>query len=124
MILDLDHELARVDTLVQIHQTLLGHRQTALEDGLGLLELALVDPLRQLGAGLLVPVPLVKDDEALHADAHGDDLGHVLEAGAGAVVHADDAALDEAGVLLGSGEAHVENLSADCSMLVSVVMLE
>lgn len=44
-ILDLHHELARVDTLVQICQTLRRNPKAAFENGLVLLHLALGQPL-------------------------------------------------------------------------------
>lgn len=81
---------------------------------LRLLDLALGHPLGELLAGNAVLLGVVEDDEALHLDAHGDDAGDVGRAlGLGAVVLADAAAHDEAGVLLGAGEAHVEDLAAD-----------
>ncbi|KAI9147647.1 LOW QUALITY PROTEIN: hypothetical protein HJFPF1_12677 [Paramyrothecium foliicola] len=117
--LDLDQQLAGVDALVQVHQALLGGLDAALEDGLGGLDLALGDPLGDLLAGLGELVGVVHDDEALHADAHGDEARDVAGAdGLGGVVLADHAAADEAGVLLGLGKAHVENISADLDINV------
>lgn len=81
---------------------------------LSLLDLALGHPLGELLAGNAVLLGVVEDNEALHLDAHGDDTGDVGRAlGLGAVVLADAAAHDEAGVLLGAGKAHVEDLASD-----------
>lgn len=113
-VLQLNQQLAGVDALVEIDETLLGVTDATLQDGLGGLQLAVGDPLAKLLAALGVLVAVVKDDEALHADAHGDEAGDVLGAdGLGGVVLADHAAADEAGVLLCLGQAHVEDLTTD-----------
>ncbi|KAJ6437364.1 LOW QUALITY PROTEIN: reverse transcriptase domain protein [Purpureocillium lavendulum] len=109
-----------------VHERLLGHLEPPRHDVLGLFQLALGQPARELLASARVVLGVVEDDEALHLDAHGDDLGEVARAfGAGRVVLADEAALDEARVLLGAAERHVEDLSADCvSVYMSAVTQE
>lgn len=114
MVLDLNDQLSSVDTLVQIHKSLLSNLETTTNNGLRLLELTLRDPLSQLSASSGEVLDVVEDDEALHSDAHGDDLGECSGAlGLGGVVLADETALDEASVFLCSHETHVEDIATD-----------
>lgn len=113
-VLDLDQQLSGVGALVQVDQSLLSNLEAAGEDVLGLLDLALGDPLGKLLASLAVVLDVVKDDEALHLDAHADDSGDVAGTlGVGAVVLADATAHDEASVLLCAGKAHVEDFATN-----------
>lgn len=114
MVLDLNNQLAGVDTLVQVDKGLLSNLETATNNSLGLLELALGHPLGQLATSGSKVLDVVEDDEALHLDAHGDDLRECSGSlGLGGVVLADETALDEAGVLLCSHETHVEDVTTD-----------
>lgn len=113
-VLDLDQQLSGVGALVQVNQSLLSNLEAARENVLGLLDLALGNPLGKLLASLAVVLDVVEDDEALHLDAHADDSGDVAGTlGVGAVVLADATAHDKASVLLGAGKAHVEDFTTN-----------
>lgn len=113
-VLDLNKELARVDALVEIDKTLLSNLEATGKDVLGLLELALLDPARELATGLDEQLGVVEDDKTLHLDAHGDDTANVTGAdGLVGVVLANHAAHDEAGVLLGLLEGKLESLATN-----------
>lgn len=113
-VLDLNDQLAGVNSVVQVDKGLLGLDQAAFDHSLVLLELALRDPLRKLGTGLGEVLGVVQDDEALHLDAHDDNLSEVSGAdGLRAVVLANKTTLDEASMLLGTGKGQLKNLTTN-----------
>ena len=68
---NLNHHLARVDTLVQINQSLGRTLNTARHDVLLALELTLRQPGSQLLQRRRVLLRIVEDNEALHSDSLG-----------------------------------------------------
>ncbi|KAI3479812.1 hypothetical protein L1887_58108 [Cichorium endivia] len=77
-------------------------------------KLALVHPSCHVVLRLRVSLEVVKDNEALELDAHGDDGLVVLEAvGLGVVVVRDGAAQRNAAVRLHAQQRHVQNAAAD-----------
>jgi hypothetical protein len=114
VVLDLNDQLSSVDTLVQIDKSLLSNLEATTNNSLRLLELTLRNPLSQLSASSGEVLDVVEDDETLHLDTHGDDLGECTGSlGLGGVVLADETAFDEAGVFLCSHETHVEDIATD-----------
>lgn len=78
LILDLNHQLPLVDTIIQPNQRSFSCLEPSFNNRLTLLHLALSDPLRELLASLGPRSSVIRDDEALHPNAHRDNVRKVL----------------------------------------------